>query len=137
LLNESGNETVQRTAARNWCVWEDAAVSLEPGWEPSVRYRDRDFALLFARIVTHYFSHGAWLEEGQLLRDAERLRGIPGVLVHGALDIGGPVDVPWLLAREWPDAELHIVKEAGHQGSARTSQLLLEAAARFAELGDD
>ena len=45
----------------------------------------------FARIVTHYFRHGAWLEEGQLLRDARRLAGIPGVLIHGRLDLGGPL----------------------------------------------
>jgi pimeloyl-ACP methyl ester carboxylesterase len=28
----------------------------------------------------HCFSHAAWLEDGQLLRDAGRLAGIPGVL---------------------------------------------------------
>jgi proline iminopeptidase len=89
--------------------------------------------MCFARIVTHYFHHGAWLDEGQILRDAARLAGIPGVMLHGQLDIGGPVDVPWLLAKAWPDAQLHIVAEAGHQGSARTAELMLEAGRRFAD----
>jgi proline iminopeptidase len=133
LLNRSGDPDVQARAAKNWCDWEDAAVSLEPGWSPSPRYEDPAFRMQFARIVTHYFSHGAWLHEGQLLRDAGRLAGIPAVLVHGRLDLGGPVDVPWLLARAWPDAELHIVDEAGHAGSERTTQLMLQAAARFAD----
>lgn len=133
LLNGSHDPAVQREAAQNWVDWEDAAVSLEPGWSPSERYRNPDFRLCFARIVAHYFSNGAWLEEGQLLRDAHRLAGIPGVLIHGAFDLGGPVDVPWLLAQAWPDARLEVVASAGHQGSAETKQLILEAAECFAD----
>jgi len=75
----------------------------------------------------------AWLEEGQLLRDASRLAGIPGVMLHGQLDIGGPVDVPWLLAQAWPDVELHVIGEAGHQGNQRMKELILEAGERFAD----
>ena len=134
LLNMSGDAEVQRRAAQDWCDWEDAAVSLEPGWTPSERYADPDFRMLFARIVTHYFHHGAWLEEGQLLRDAGRLTGIPGVMIHGQLDLGGPVDVPWPLAQAWPDAELHIVRDVGHQGGQRSMELILAAADRFAAL---
>lgn len=133
LLNESADSTAAAAAARSWCDWEDAAVSLEPGWRPSPRYRDAGFRLQFARIVAHYFHHGAWLDEGQILRDAHRLAGIPGVLIHGRLDIGSPVDVPWLLARAWPDADLVVVDEAGHQGSERTTGLILEAGRRFAD----
>ncbi|MFF1571514.1 prolyl aminopeptidase [Leifsonia sp. NPDC058292] len=133
LLNSSHDPQVQFRAAQFWTDWEDAAVSLEPGWAPSERYRDAGFRMQFARIVTHYFSNGAWLEEGQLLRDADRLAGIPGVLIHGRFDLGGPVDVPWLLAEAWPDAELHIVGSAGHQGSAETMRLQLAAAERFAD----
>lgn len=133
LLNQSSDPEVMRQAAQDWCDWEDAALSLEPGWQPSERYADPDFRLQFARIVTHYFSHGAWLDEGQILRDAHRLAGIPGVLIHGRLDLGGPIDVPWLLARSWPDAELQVVAEAGHSGNERTVELLVSAADRFAD----
>lgn len=133
LLNESGDPAAQREAARNWCLWEDAVVSLEPGATPDDRFEDADFRMLFARLVTHYFHHAAWLAENQLLRDAHKLRGIPGVLIHGRLDISGPADVPWLLAQQWSDAELHIVPETGHRGGARTTRLILEAAQRFAE----
>ena len=134
LLNTSGDAEVQRRAAQQWCDWEDAAVSLEPGWTPSERYADPNFRMLFARIVTHYFHHGAWLKEGQLLRDAHKLAGIPGVMIHGQLDLGGPVDVPWSLAQVWPDAELYIVREVGHQGGQRSLELILAAADRFAAL---
>ncbi|AJT42326.1 prolyl aminopeptidase [Psychromicrobium lacuslunae] len=134
LLNESDDLGVRREAAQRWCDWEDAALSLEPGWKPSERFQDEDFRLQFARIVSHYFHHGAWLEEGQLLREIDRLRGIPAVLIHGQHDLGSPVDVPWLLAQSWPEAELHIVKEAGHSGSEKSGQLILQAAEKFSQL---
>src|SRR6266540_2996414 len=80
-------------AANDWCAWEDAVVSLEPNGKPNP-YSDRPPAALLAlvRICAHYFAHGAWLEEGALLRDAGRLAGIPGVLIHGRLDLSGPLD---------------------------------------------
>ena len=131
LLNESGDVEVQGSAAQGWCDWEDALVSLEPGWSPSARFHEPDFRLQFARIVAHFFHNGAWLDEGQLLRDAFRLAGIPGVLIHGQRDIGGPVDVPWLLSKAWPDADLHVIHDGGHQGNQRMMQLILEAGRRF------
>jgi proline iminopeptidase len=84
----------------------------------------------FARLVTHYLSHAAWLEEDELLRNASRLAGIRGVLLHGRLDLAGPPDVAWELARAWPGAELHFVP-GGHTGDAEMDRLLLEATDRF------
>ena len=48
----------------------------------------------FARIENHYFVHAGWMEEGQLLRDAGRLKGIPGVIVHGRYDMACPPRSP-------------------------------------------
>jgi proline iminopeptidase len=115
LLNEQPDAGVRATAAKNWCDWEDAVVSLEEGWKPNPRYADPAFRMTFARLCAHYFSHAAWLESDELIRNADRLAGIPGVLVHGRFDIGGPPDVPWLLAQAWPDAALHLVR-TGHVG---------------------
>ena len=44
----------------------------------------------FVRICSHYFAHDGFLEDGVLIRDAGNLAGIPGVLIHGRSDIGGP-----------------------------------------------
>jgi proline iminopeptidase len=97
-------------------------------------YSDRPPAALlaFVRICTHYFAHGAWLEEGALLRDAGRLAGIPGVLIHGRLDLSGPLDTAWELARAWPDAELVALRDSGRQGSDTMHERTLSALDKFA-----
>lgn len=84
------------------------------------------------RICAHYFSNGAWLEEGRLIRDAGRLAGIPGVLVHGRFDLGSPLITAWELSKAWPDAELTVIEGAGHLGGAATSRAVLAALDRFA-----
>jgi proline iminopeptidase len=132
LLNEHPSAEIRAQAARDWCDWEDAIVSLEEGWEPNPRYEDPAFRMTFARLCTHYFSHGAWLEDGELLRNAGRLASIPGVLIHGRFDIGGPPHVPWLLARAWPDAELHLVR-TGHTGGDEMNERMVEALACFSK----
>jgi proline iminopeptidase len=131
LLNGQADPSVSAKAAKDWCEWEDAVVSLEPGWAPSQRYADPTFRVTFARICAHYFSHAAWLEPDELLANCGRLAGIPGVLVHGRLDLGGPADVPWLIAAAWPDAELHFVG-TGHQGGAEMTEHMVAALDRFA-----
>jgi proline iminopeptidase len=132
LLNAHPDQDVRRQAARDWVAWEDALLSLEDGYVvPNPRYADERFRICFARLVTHYFSHAAWLEEDELLRNAPHLAGIPGVLIHGRLDLAGPPDVAWKLAQAWPAAELHFVA-GGHTGDDEMSQLELEATERFA-----
>ncbi len=105
---------VREKAARDWCAWEEAIVSIETRGVPNPRYADPRFRMGFARLVTHYFSHAAWLGEDQLLREAHRLAGIPGVLIHGRLDIGSPLNTAWQLARAWPESELVVLDAAGH-----------------------
>lgn len=83
------------------------------------------------RICTHYFAHGAWLDDGQQLRDAHRLKGIPGILIHGRLDLSGPLLNAWELAQAWPDAELKIIEDSGHTGSPAMRTAVLDAIARF------
>jgi len=70
--------------------------------------------MAFARLVTHYWHHAAWLEDGSLLRDVGRLAALPAVLIHGRIDLSSPIDIPWQLAQGWPSSELVIVDNAGH-----------------------
>lgn len=123
---------VRSRAARAWCDWEDTHVSLAPDHHPDPRYDDPTFRLVFARLVTHYWRHAAWLEDGILLRRADRLAGIPGLLVNGRLDVSGPPDIAWQLTQKWPDAEVVLLGAAGHGAGPGLAETLVAATDRFA-----
>ena len=124
---------VREKAAEEWCRWEDTHVAVHPGYTPDPRYQDPKFRMAFARLVTHYWHHAAWLEDGTLLRDAGRLADIPAVLIHGRIDLSSPMDIPWHLAQRWPRSELVIVDNAGHGTSEPAMAAAVVAATdRFA-----
>lgn len=132
-LMESGDPEVRSKAAADWLAWEDAVISLEPKGTPGAySSRPPDAALAFVRICAHYFSHGAWLEEGELLHNAGRLAGIPGVLMHGRLDLGSPLGTAWELAQAWPGSELLVIEDSGHTGSDAFRDLILRTTGRLA-----
>jgi len=112
-------------AALSWCQWEDAHVSLTPGPASTLAQRDPAFRLGFARLVTHYWRHAAFLEEDQLLRDAPRLDGIPGALIHGRRDVSGPLETAWRLSRRWATSRLTVLEDAGHGGGDSFMDALL------------
>jgi proline iminopeptidase len=132
-LMEDPDAAVRERAARDWLAWEDAVISMERQGTPNA-YSDRpaDAQLAFVRICAHYYSNGAFLEDGVVLRDAARLAGIPGVLFHGRLDLGAPLQIAWDVARAWPDAELIVVDDSGHTGSETMRTKILETTDRFA-----
>jgi proline iminopeptidase len=107
---------VRRRAALAWCTWESATPDWPPTGELAERFTDPDFALAFARLVTHYIAHDEFLEDDSLLRNAHVLADIPGVLVNGRFDLQAPIGNAWELKRVWPHAELVIVDDAGHAG---------------------
>lgn len=124
---------IHMKAAKDWCEWEAALVSVEPDSKPSLLRRKPTEQLAFARIVTHYFRNGAWLEEGVLLRNAHLLAGIPGILIQGRLDFGTPLITAWELARAWPDSDLVIVNGAGHSAAdPGMIEATIAATSRFA-----
>lgn len=131
-LMEDPDPGVRERAAVEWSAWEDAVLSLEPNAKPVFSDRAGPAMLALVRICAHYFSHGAWLEEGVLLREAGRLAGIPGVLIHGRLDLSCPVDTAWELARAWPDAELVAPADSGHLGGPGMREAVPGALDRFA-----
>ena len=131
-LMEHPDPAVRERAAADWCAWEDAAIAHETAGKPGQYSEKIDSGrLAFVRICTHYFAHTAWLEDGQLLRDAHRLHGIPAVLIHGRLDLSAPVRTAWELAQAWPDAELRIIEDSGHTGSPAMAAAITDAVARF------
>jgi proline iminopeptidase len=115
---------VRRHAAREWCTWEDTHVSLMPGWTPDPRYDDPGFQLVFARLVTHYWSNGCFLADDEILANMHRLAGIPATLIHGRHDVSSPLDTAWQLHRAWPDSKLIVLDDSGHGGGSFTAELV-------------
>jgi proline iminopeptidase len=125
---------VRARAALEWCLWESAT----PDWPPKTglasRYRDPDFALAFARLVTHYVRNDLFLEDGVLLRNAGELTGIPSVLINGRFDLQAPLGNAWALHEAWPGSELVIVDDAGHAvDDEGITRALIRAGDRFAQ----
>ncbi|HUQ56561.1 prolyl aminopeptidase [Lentzea sp.] len=123
---------VHGPAAVAWSTWEGATVTLLPRPELVAEFAVPEYALAFARIENHYFVHNGWFEEGQLIRDAARLRDIPGVIVQGRYDMATPAVSAWDLHKAWPGSELVIVPDAGHAyDEPGILSALLEATDRF------
>ena len=86
---------VHRPAAIAWSRWESSTITLLPQADTIARFTEPEYATAFARIENHYFRHGGWWEEGQLIRDASRLAGIPAVIVQGRYDMCTPTMTAW------------------------------------------
>ncbi|HEY1618284.1 MAG TPA: alpha/beta fold hydrolase [Streptosporangiaceae bacterium] len=132
-LTEDPDPAVREKATADWCAWEDALLSHEPQGKLAVfSGRPQRTQLALVRICAHYASHGMFLEDGALIRDAGRLAGIPGMMAHGRLDMNGPLEGAWELAKAWPDAELLVAEDAGHLDSDTKVGYIFDAIKRFA-----
>ncbi|TEA74138.1 prolyl aminopeptidase [Allopusillimonas ginsengisoli] len=104
----------QLKAAHAWTQWESRTITLLPSTHHEKAHSADAQALSFARIENHYVVNGGFMEDGQLLRDAYKLRDIPGVIIQGRYDACTPARTAWDLHRAWPQAEFHLVPDAGH-----------------------
>jgi proline iminopeptidase len=104
----------QLKAAKAWSTWEGLTVTLLPDAKMLAEFTEDSRAIAIARIENHYMANKGWLEEGQLLKGAEKLRGIPGIIVQGRHDNCTPPSAAWKLKKAWPEVELQIVPDGGH-----------------------
>jgi proline iminopeptidase len=130
----SDDPATRLAAAKIWSGWEGATSKLLPDSAFSSHYEEDEFALAFARIEAHYFVHRGFLEtDDQLLRNASRIRHIPGVIVQGRYDVVCPMESAWALYRAWPEADLIITPDSGHSAfDPPNSRALVAATDRFA-----
>ena len=130
----SDNEMARMAAAKAWSLWEGKTSTLWPSKAVVDHFGNPYTALSLARIECHYFVNDSFLEPEQILRHAGRLKGIPGVIVHGRYDVVCPVENAWQLHRVWPEAQLKIIPDAGHSASEPgTVDALVQATIDFAE----
>jgi proline iminopeptidase len=109
------DEQKMKEAAHAWSAWEARALHLLKNEETIDAMTSDAKALSLARIECHFFKNGAFMEsDDQLLKNAHRLKDIPGVVVHGRYDVVTPVKNAWDLSKVWPKGELKIIPDAGH-----------------------
>jgi proline iminopeptidase len=113
-LLTSDDPAVRLAAAKAWSQWEGETVTLLPDPAMLEEFTEDNHAIAIARIENHYMVHKGWLEEGQLLANAGRLRDIPGVIVQGRYDMCTPAVTAWDLHKAWPEAELNVIPDGGH-----------------------
>jgi proline iminopeptidase len=130
LLNDPDPD-VRRRAAEEWCLWESATPHWPVRGGLDERFKNPEYAMAFARIVTHYVRHNLFLEDEILLRNAGALAKVPGVLINGRFDFQSPIANAWELKQAWPQATLVIVDEAGHAADARVGAEIVRATGRL------
>ena len=106
---------VQAEAAAAWSQWEGDTISIRgPEARPS-KFNEIDFAIAFARIECHFFANkGFFNEDGWILKNIGKIRGIPGWIVQGRFDVVTPMESAWNLKTAWPEARFEVVWDAGH-----------------------
>ena len=111
----SEDDAVRLEAARAWSIWEGSTSKLFFDASMIEKFADPEFALAFARIECHYFMNNAFFStDNYLIENVGRIRSIPGVIVQGRYDVVCPATSAWDLHRAWPEAQLHIIPDAGH-----------------------
>lgn len=107
------DRAIRLQAARTWNAYEAACSAMMPRPGPACLDSDH-MALSVARIEAHYFRHRGFLEEQELLAGMDRLREVPGIIIHGRYDLVCPVATAHELHGAWPEAEYIVVPDAGH-----------------------
>ncbi len=124
------------SAASAWSTWEGSAITLLEDKKIETTFADPYYALAFARIENHFFTNAGWMDEGQLINNAHKLKDIPGVIVQGRYDICTPATTAWDLHKAWPEAEFHMIPDAGHAFSEPgITDALVRATDMFAKKG--
>jgi len=122
------DEVTRMAAAKAWSVWEGQCSTLLPKKSVVDHFSDPHTALSLARIESHYFMNNSFLEEDQIIRNADRLTNIPGVIVHGRYDVVCPLDQAWVLHQAWPASVLEVIPDSGHSASEKaTTDALIRA----------
>jgi proline iminopeptidase len=111
----SEDKAVRLEAARAWSIWEGSTSKLFPDPEMINHFGEDEFALAFARIECHFFMNNSFFDtDNYLIEHVGKIRHIPAVIVQGRYDVVCPMTSAWELHRAWPEAEFHVIPDAGH-----------------------
>jgi proline iminopeptidase len=109
----SGDLPMEQRYGRAWAAWENALASIHSSG--GSHDGPAEYARAFSRLENHYFTNAGFLEfDGQILKNMDRIKHIPGTIVQGRYDMICPPTSAYALAKNWPNAELKMVRNAGH-----------------------
>ena len=101
-------------AARVWSIYEGSCSTLLPNPAVVANFGSDRVALGLSRTEAHYFRHHMFLGDNFLLNNIGKIRHIPTTIVQGRYDAVCPIVSADDLARAFPEAEYHIIADAGH-----------------------
>lgn len=113
-LLTGSNELARLNAARAWAIWEGRISTLLPRADAIEHFGQARDALALARIESHYFINHCFIEENHIIRQVDKLRELPAVLIHGRYDMICKPAAALELAKHWPELNLQITPGAGH-----------------------
>ena len=133
LISDDGTERL--VAARAWSVWEASASFLHQNADFMEKLDEPEAALAMARIECHYFVNGGFFDSpNQLLENIDAIRHIPTEIIQGRYDVVCPPTTAWELHRAWPEANFHMIANAGHSAfDPANASALVAATDRFSE----
>ena len=111
------NELARMNAAKHWSMWEGKIVTLRPNQNLIDHAADPHHALAISRIECHYFKNKSFITANQIIENVGLIARIPGTIIHGRYDMVCPLDNAQILADHWPEADLQIIRDAGHSSS--------------------
>ena len=111
----SKNDEVRIRASKAWSIWEASTSKLHQSVSYLHHFEDASVAEAFARIECHYFINGGFFNSDEwILENIEKIKHIPTVIIQGRYDIVCPMTSAWELHRKFPEADFHIIQNAGH-----------------------
>jgi len=128
------DEIARMRAAKAWSQWEGLTATLQPKPQVVEHFIDPHTALSVARLEAHYFMHNGFLQDDQILADAQPLQDISGIIIHGRYDMICPAEQAYALHQVWSNAELQLLSVCGHAGSeAPIIDAIIDATDRMAQ----
>lgn len=117
-LLQREDESLRKKVARAWAAYETKCAALETPDSEVNSLLDGSDCYNFSLLENWYMAHDCFLQEGELLKNAGKLKDIPTVIVHGRYDVICPPSQAYELHKALPGSELVLVESAGHSGSA-------------------
>lgn len=102
------------SAAKAWASWEGLCATLKPSPKTVSGFIDPKTAVPMAKITSHFMHNHCFIEENQILNNMDTIKHLPCIIVHGRYDMVCTLENAQSLYDVWPEAEMDIVREAGH-----------------------